>query len=284
MTAAVSAPALRELQIAVWKLLTAPEGARPGLEELARAGELDEATLTAWIAGDERLDALGRVDVYANMYFFRLHDILAEDFAKTAAILGEARFHNLVTDYLLVHPSTHASLRWLGRELPAFLAAHAYGREFPWAPEMAALEWARNEAFQARNAPAISRGDLAAFPSERWGDLAFTLRPDVSFATASWDVAGLFERIDGGAPPSEPERREQHLLVHRPRFAPEVEEIAADEARALEAVAAGRTFGEVCDALAPTEEQVQEAATRAATLLAGWLERELFSGARPKTA
>ncbi|HKC23990.1 MAG TPA: DNA-binding domain-containing protein [Thermoanaerobaculia bacterium] len=281
MTAAT--PTLRELQLAVWKLLTAPEGARPGLEELARAGELDEETVTAWIAGDERLDSLGRIDVYANMYFFRLRDILAEDFAKTAAILGEARFHNLVTDYLLVHPSSHPSLRWLGRALPAFLGEHAYGRELPWAPQMAALEWARNEAFQSRNTPAVSSVDLAAFPSERWGDLVFSLKPDVSLVTAPFDVVGLFERIDGGAPPSEPERREQHLLVHRPRFAPEVEEIAADEARALETVAAGRTFGEVCGALAPSEELVAEAATRAATLLAAWLERELLSGARLKT-
>ena len=121
----------------------------------------------------------------------------------------------------------------------------------------------------------------------------------MSFVTATFDVVGLFERIDGGAPPSEPERREQHVLVHRPRFAPEVEEIAADEARALETVAAGGTFGEVCDALASRqvggsadasphvshgEDLVAEAATRAATLVARWLERELLSGARLQTA
>jgi hypothetical protein len=278
------APSLRELQLLVWKLLTAPEGARPGLEALAKDGVVDEARLSEWIDGDARLDPLGRVDIYANMYFFRLHDILAEDFAKTAAILGHARFHNLVTDYLLAHPSTSPSLRWLGRALPAFLGSHPYGTEFPWTPDMAALEWARNEAFQAADAPALGAADLGAFPPESWGDLVFTPAPHVSVLDVGWEVAPLFAAMDDGAEPGEPARRAMRLLVWRSGFAPAVEELGDEEARALDAALSGRTFGEVCDALAADASDVEAAASRAAGFLAGWLGRELFSGAHLKNA
>ncbi|MBK8598146.1 MAG: putative DNA-binding domain-containing protein [Holophagales bacterium] len=94
-------------------------------------------------ASDERMPAEERLDAYANMYFFRLRDVLAEDFERTAAALGEARWHNLVTDYLLAHPPTRWSLRWAGEALPGFLREHTYGVWRPWLPDVAALEWAR---------------------------------------------------------------------------------------------------------------------------------------------
>ena len=106
--------------------------------------------------------AYGRLDVYADMYFYRLRDCLAEDFPKLAELVGEARFHNLVTDYLLRHPSSHPSLRELGRRLPAFLADHAIAAEFPVAADLARLEWARVDVFDERDvADAIPKAEAA---------------------------------------------------------------------------------------------------------------------------
>ena len=127
-------PSLRELQLVVWQLLVAPEGPAAGLLELSKAGTLSPGQLEDWIAGDEGASALSRVNIYANAYFFRIRDALREDFPKTLGIIGEDRFHNLVTDYLLVRPSSHWSLRYAGRHLPAFLGTHDLAGSYPFLP------------------------------------------------------------------------------------------------------------------------------------------------------
>jgi uncharacterized protein (UPF0276 family) len=135
-----------------WNLITAPEGATTASE----ASKID-----AMIVGDE-LAAATRIDIYANMYFARLHDALMEDYEALEKSIGHANFHNLVTDFLLAHPSSNPSLRHLGTPLSAFVRGHAVSKDFPWAADLATLEWARVEAFDAANGTPIDGAVLGA--------------------------------------------------------------------------------------------------------------------------
>jgi hypothetical protein len=135
-------PDLRGVEELLWKLITAPEGVVRGAAELHREGVLESQDLSFLVPPNDRLGSAEQLDIYADMYFHRLHDCLAEDFPVLLARLGGARFHNLVTDYLLAHPSTHFSLRELGRALAGFLDSHALEREFPALADLARLEWA----------------------------------------------------------------------------------------------------------------------------------------------
>src|SRR5439155_19415270 len=64
-------PTLEQTQQLLWKLITAPEGAAAGLAALAVA---DRATAKSLVCGDERIGAIERVEIYADMYFYRLRD------------------------------------------------------------------------------------------------------------------------------------------------------------------------------------------------------------------
>ena len=77
---------------------------------------------------DAKLSAVDRLDVYANMYFFRMLDVLRDDYAKVVAVVGDDAFHNLVTDYLVACRPAHPSLREVGARLPGFLARHPSSR------------------------------------------------------------------------------------------------------------------------------------------------------------
>ena len=140
---------LRRAQEVFWSLITAPEGVRPAVEELTRNGALREREVDEIFADDPRLRAVDRLDIYANMYFYRLLDGLAEDYPRVHAAVGADRFHNLATDYLLRHPSEHPSLRHLGRRLPVFLDAYPLREEFPYLADLARLDWAHVEVFDA---------------------------------------------------------------------------------------------------------------------------------------
>ena len=81
---------LKELQSLLYRLITAPSGVAEGLvaERSLGAGGLE-----AIVRGDDRLSAEARVDIYANMYFYRILDALKEDFPATRAVLGGDNFH-----------------------------------------------------------------------------------------------------------------------------------------------------------------------------------------------
>ena len=66
----------------LYRLITAPSGVAEGL---AQEKSLAHGGLARVIAGDDRLSAEERVDIYANMYFYRILDVLKEDFPATLA-------------------------------------------------------------------------------------------------------------------------------------------------------------------------------------------------------
>ncbi|OLC54852.1 MAG: hypothetical protein AUH92_03320 [Acidobacteria bacterium 13_1_40CM_4_69_4] len=187
---------LRRTQELFWELITAPEGVRAAIDDLSRRGVVDGPSLNALFTGDEKLSAVERLDIYANMYFYRLLDCLAEDFPKTLAAAGPAHFHNLVTDYLLRHPSEHPSLRYLGQKLPQFIATHPLRARFPYLVDLARLEWARADLFDAPDAPPLSRDALVRLPQDRAGDARFTLIPAFALLRFDFEVVRFWRRLD----------------------------------------------------------------------------------------
>ncbi len=120
---------LAQTQDVFWRLISAPEGVAAGLAALPDRERALPFGLDGWLRDDERLSAIERLDVYANMYFFRLLDCLAEDFPAIHAVVGHERFHALVRDYLTIHPSEHPSVRMLGRALGDLLETHPLSAE-----------------------------------------------------------------------------------------------------------------------------------------------------------
>ena len=266
---------LREAQELFFGLITAPEGVVKALEEREARGEAARAAVEGLFAGDERMGAVERLDVYANMYFFRLRDVLAEDFARTSVALGEARWHNLVTDYLLAHPPTRWSLRWAGEALPEFLRGHAYGAERPWVADVAALEQARNEAFQAEDADPMHAADLLGVHPEVWPTLSFRATPGTVVVASRWDLAAWWAAGGDGAPAEAPEG--QALLVWRDAEDDvQHEALHGGDEEAVRRLLGGAPFAEVCEALAPEQaddSEAGEAGRRAVELLLHLVEK-----------
>ncbi len=239
---------LRRTQELFWTLITAPEGVRAAVEDLTRRGALAGGAIDAIFAGDARLPAAERLDVYANMYFYRLLECLGEDFPRVQAAVGGDRFHNLVTDYLLAHPSEQPSLRFLGRRLPRFLEAHALAREFPYLPDLARLDWARVEVFDAPDAVPLTRRALARLPEDRAGEARFTLIP-------AFELLPLRTAVRVW--------RSGFVVYHR--------NISEEEARCLEMVRAGEGLARICQQIAAGR-SVARATERVGRILQGWID------------
>ena len=64
------------------------------------------------------------------MYFYRILDVLKEDFPATLAVLGADNFHNLVTGYLIEYPPQHFSISYAGNHSRTICAIIRCARNF----------------------------------------------------------------------------------------------------------------------------------------------------------
>ncbi|MDP6981013.1 MAG: DNA-binding domain-containing protein [Myxococcota bacterium] len=277
---------LAQLQRLFHDLLRAPEGVQSGLDAMVERGELDRADISFAIVGDDRLDATGRLDIYAGMYFYRLLDVLADEHARTAERIGEVNFHNLVTDYLIAHPPSAPSLREAGAAFPSFLDGHALASSFPALGDVARIERARLEVFDALDEDVLDRdaflAESAAAPE--------TFKLKIAAATRVFQVdprAFALWREPAAAPPDLPSTNTPtHAFVYRTGHAVFHRPCIEDEARCLEAIGAEPiSLPELAERLLKHDASAEETSERFAELLELWLDNAvLVSPPRPGNA
>jgi hypothetical protein len=250
----MSGPPLRELQALFWRSLNG--ASEPALEET--------------VVSSPGLAAAERLDIYGRMYFWRLHDALAEDFEKTAAALGDERFADIVRGYLSDHPSCHPSVRHLGRDFAGYLADRPPDGANPWLADLARLEWARVEVFDAPDADPIRADDLKAIDGAAWPGLRLRPAAALEVVESAWPLHEIWR--DGGTP----RPAETSLRVWRDSGA--VYHCAMDplEREALSGLRSGASFGDICEALAHLDPDA--AAAEAGSILARWLDDGLIVG------
>jgi hypothetical protein len=277
-------PDLRGVQELFWKLITAPEGVAQGAAELRREGVLESDDLSFLVRPHRALDSTDRLDIYADMYFHRLRDCLAEDYPVLRARLGHARFHNLVTDYLLAHPSTHFSLRELGRALPDFLASHALEREYPTLADLARLEWARVDVFDDADAAPLSREEILERGAAAAEGFRLVLVPAARLLRVDASVLPLWKQLDAGesaASAALPRGESCAVRVWRKGFSIFHTSMQPDEEHCLAALAAGSlSLAELAEILAgaqPSETTETGLAERFAALLDLWTRDEILT-------
>ncbi len=144
----------------------------PGNIEQALASEGALAELPAEQLGEvilpsRMLTAAERVDVYHGMYLLRMHDALEYDYPGLAHFLGPERFRELVRDYVQVHPSRSHTLNRLGDHMPEFVRTARVPKP-DFCHELARLELAVTEAFDAPETPPLNEAQIAALPEAAW--------------------------------------------------------------------------------------------------------------------
>jgi hypothetical protein len=260
-------PTLRDLQLRLRSLI-----ARPGL---LRGEDLAAEVAALGIRGDERLSAADRVQVYADMYFVRLRDALAEDFPALAGALGDERFATLVRRYVDEHPSDRPSLRDLGRHLPDFVARHPDLLIGPWQAELAQLEWAMVEAFDALDQPTLRAADLDALPADAWPGLHVAPVASLKLLACDAPVDVLRDGILAGNEVREVAHDRVLLRVWRQSTTVFQRRMQPLEAAALRWMLPGVSFAELCAWLGD-DTRAEDPASAAMHLLALWLEDELL--------
>lgn len=229
------------------------------------------------IESTPNLDAQARLLIYQDAYRLRLLEALGADFSGLHTLLGDADFEALGRAYVDTHPSRFFSLRDFGEHLPRFLHDHADYREQPILAEMAALEWALVESFDAADTPPLARDALAAMAAADWPALRLGWHPSVrrldfrSNAPELWLAIARDESPQGmtTAPAARP------WLVWRKDLNTRLRALDDDEAWAMDGFAGGARFAEIGEGLCRWRPQA-EVPNRIIGLLELWLREQLL--------
>ena len=244
---------------------------------------------TALVIGDTRASAARRIHVYQHMYRARIVEALEAQFPRVARWLGAEAFTRLGAAYIADEPSRHPSLRFLGRRFPDWLASRAPAEARPDAlADLARLEWAREDVFDAVDEPTLTIDVIRASAPDRFGEIPLRLVAAARRVRLARPVAALWDAIGPTAREVDPsildavaeanaarETGGESLLVWRQGITVFHRATDAAESAALDTIAAGTTFGAVCEALSRDSSE-EEAAAQAFAWLSTWTADELL--------
>jgi hypothetical protein len=234
----------------------------------------------AAVRDTKKADRVTLLDVYRDGYVLRLIEVLTTDYPGLMAMAGPADFDHAARAYIAAHPSRHPSVRWFGKGLADFMATTAPYSGAPAAVEMVRFEWALGEAFDSPDVTPIAAEALMALPPEAWETLSFTTLPSLRRCLFEYEVAQAWQRRDEVEPGNlEVSRAEAPVTwaIWRPERISSFRSLDVDEALMLDALVEGRSFPELCEAVAPFTGDDQ-APARAAGLLRGFVEGGMIAG------
>ena len=256
---------LRELQQSFFRSLATSPGASSGFEPI----------LLDHVEGNTNLAPEERINIYAQMYFARLVEVLSQNFPRVFDILGFEQFQDVVRAYISQHPSVYPTIQDVGEHFTDFVSAHKVATTWPFLSDLTRLEWLRLEVFDAPDAEPLQLADLQTIPPDDWPDLEFQLIPASQMLDSAWPIHSLWLAEDVEQPETvQPE--ETAVRIWRHKFLVYQAPLNATEKIALEAVRARESFAGVCAALEAVVSP-EEAPQVMGSLLLRWIEDGLLA-------
>lgn len=219
--------------------------------------------------------------VYRHAYRARLVAALRDNFGTLPRAMGDEAFDALAAAYLDRHPSRHPSIRWFGDRLVEFMRERDELVPHAAFIDLARMEWALRGAFDAADAPLLSRDTLAALPPDDWPGLRLRLHPSVQRLQMDWAVEPAWKALQDEAADDpdlpEPAALPHTLIVWRPRLDTRWRSAgSALEVVLLDAVQQGEPFSVLCERAASAVGD-DAAVPQVVRLLQQWVDEGLLA-------
>lgn len=160
-----------------------------------------------YILPSKTLSAQARLDIYSDMYFLRLRDVLQSNFRGLYALLGHANFSDMARDFLTHHPSQSFTLNALGQPLPSYFLSppgcKKWGSRAQILCDLATLEQAVDRCFRAPLTPTLEAAALAQIPDNAWSDIKFEMSAGFSVMSFQYNVNSALNEQKLGKPISD---------------------------------------------------------------------------------
>ncbi len=151
----------------------------------------EKAPILSWINGNGLVPE-ARLQVYRNIVFNNLMAALRSAFPVVEKLTGDDFFEGVAARYISCEPSRSGNLQDFGYRFPQFLASLAQVADVPYLPEIARLEWMRQEAYLAADAEAIDLAALAGLDEEGIKTVRLQMHPSLRLLSSDFPVMDVW--------------------------------------------------------------------------------------------
>ena len=238
------------------------------------------------LAGSPRLSPVEQLEIYREQFWLRHTSALVEDFPGLGGILGQAEWEKLAEQYLTEVTPDSYDLRDLGARLPEVIERASWLSHQALCLDMARLELAYIEVFDARDTPPLAPERLATIPEETFADARLVIAPSVRLLSVRYPVGNLRRKLraSGDAPVLIPDESPQQLVVYRLERQLWDMPVSKVAFTFLAGLASGKTLGAAAELAASTPEAETELATSIGVWLQEWTAKGLVSDLVPASA
>lgn len=208
------------------------------------AALLDPADVSRVVRPSATLTSVERVGVYQGMYLLRMVEALQNDYPAVAHFLGDHAFADLVTRYCEAHPSVSYTLNRLGDRFPEFVASSRGIRRRAFLADLARLELAVTEVFDAPETPPLTAEAIAAVREDEWSGAVLEPIAALRALSFAYPVNAYLQTVkddDHDHPPTG--RKATRVVVWRKRFEVWRLDVAERPYALLRALLRGEPFG-----------------------------------------
>lgn len=229
----------------------------------------------------------GRVllGVYRNAYTGRLVEFVRNDYPQLAKSMPNEDFEAMARAYIGEHPSRTQNARWFASGLPEFLAGRKAAGEHPELADLARLERALADVFDAADGTRLTLEHLSVLNAQDWPGVSFTPHPATRRFDMTTNAGDIWRSLaEGDAPPAVARLGEPaQAIAFRPELSAKWRIMSYEEAMMWDLMAKGLEFGGLCEMVA-TYGGEEEAPLRAAGHLKGWIAAGMLSGPEDEEA
>jgi hypothetical protein len=231
------------------------------------------------ISGNDRLSPAEQLEIYREQFWLRHTSSLVEDFPGLGGILGQADWERLTEQYLREVVPDSFTLRDLGSRLPEVIERADWLPHRALCLDMARLELAYIEVFDAPDSPALAPERLTSVPEDRLGDARLVIAPSVRLLSVRYPVADLRRKLraDGDDPVAIPPESHQNLVVYRRELQLWDMPVSSVAFAFLAGLQAGKTLESAAEMAATTPEREAELSAGIGAWLSEWTRKALIS-------
>ncbi|MCE9584427.1 MAG: DNA-binding domain-containing protein, partial [Planctomycetes bacterium] len=217
-----------------------------------------------------------RLQIYSNMYFWRLIDILGQEYPTVLHILGPRRFNRLALQFLEAHPSRSYSLNFLSVKFPEFVRREAKAVvHCGLCADVATVERTMEDVFDAAYVEPLSAKAWKKIPMGKWATGRLKMTPAMKLLELGYPVNNFIAAVREKKKASLPRRAKEWLVVYRKNWTVWRAPLSRIRFVLLSCLQAGRTLTQAFEACAALKGFDAEEFTEA---LGGWFRQWAADG------
>lgn len=188
-----------------------------------------------------------RLSVYQNNVQKSLADTIIATYPVITALVGDDFMQAMSYEFIRRHPPVRGDLNAYGGSFATFVETFKPAQNLPYLPDVARLEWARNEAYYARDDAPLDPAALQNLPPEKMDNLVFSFRDSVRLLASPYPLEDIYNLYKEDAPPDKTidiTKGRAHIMITRPALALNTFFIEEPEYLFLTALSEDKTISE----------------------------------------